>query len=230
MDKVKDADGDGLSDKKEAELGTDPNKRDTDGDGLSDSLEVRTNTDPLDEDTDRDGVADGIEDANHNGKVDRGETDPREGSAIVEDTDGDGVADSVDKCPDTPAGFEVNTRGCVAFEGKTISFAGIRFRTGRATIDPKSESELRRAVQVLVDNPEVRVEIGGHTDSRGSAKTNLRLSNQRAAAVKRYLVRRGVAADRLTTKGYGETKPVETNKTAAGRAKNRRIEFTKLEE
>ncbi len=229
IDKKDDADGDGLSDKEEKDLGTDQNNRDTDGDGLSDSLEVRSGTDPLNADTDGDGVADGIEDANHNGKVDSGEQDPRVGTAIVEDTDGDGVADMADQCPNTPGGIGVDIRGCVAFEGQTLEFTGINFRTGSATILPSSEPELKRAAQVLLDNPDVRVEIGGHTDSRGSAKTNLRLSKKRADAVKRYLVKRDVAADRLTTKGYGEAKPTASNKTTRGRANNRRIEFTKID-
>ena len=226
----KDTDGDGLSDEREAKLGTSPMDADTDSDGLPDGLEVKTRTDPLNADTDYDGVPDGVEDADQDGRVDSGETDPRQGAAtLVEDTDSDTVPDKQDACPDTPKGSNVNSKGCVVFEGKSFSFTGIRFRTGSATILKSSEDELLKAVTVMRDNPQVRVEIAGHTDSRGGKAKNTRLSQRRANAVKAYLVKRGVAADRMTTKGYGPSQPIKSNKTKTGRSANRRIEFNRLD-
>jgi uncharacterized repeat protein (TIGR01451 family)/uncharacterized protein (TIGR03382 family) len=98
-----DTDGDGLTDRREVELGTDPNDPDTDDDGLPDGLEVNTNTNPLDDDTDDDGLLDGNEDANHNGTVDSGETDPR-----VFDTDGDGLGDGLERGLSQPQGQDTD--------------------------------------------------------------------------------------------------------------------------
>lgn len=229
-----DTDGDGLKDADEKdEHGTDPRNRDTDGDGLHDGLEVKTGTNPLDPDTDQGGIRDGVEDANKNGKVDNGETDPRvkDGEELgVADDDSDGVANPSDACPDTPAGSKVDARGCVEFAGKTFTLDGVRFDTSSADILPESEPTLARAVAVLKDNPEVRVEIGGHTDSRGGAAMNRKLSLSRAQSVKQYLVRAGIDASRMTTKGYGPSVPVADNSTPEGRAQNRRIEFKRLDQ
>ena len=226
----KDSDGDGLSDEREAKLGTSPMDADTDSDGLPDGLEVKTKTDPVNSDTDYDGVPDGIEDADQDGRVDSGETDPRKGTnAVVEDTDTDGVIDGKDRCPDTPTGSTVNDEGCIAFEGKTFSLKGVKFRTGRADILPASESELKRAAQVLRDNPQIRVEVAGHTDNRGGKAKNTKLSQQRANRVKAYMVKLGIKADRMTTKGYGSSQPIKSNKTTKGRAANRRIDFNRLD-
>ena len=222
-----DSDGDGLTDAREERLGTDPNNADTDDDGLPDGLEVSTKTDPNNADTDYDGVPDGIEDTDQDGKVDDGETDPRKGAAVVEDTDTDGVPDGQDKCADTPPGSTVNNQGCIAFEGKSFALEGVNFRTGSAVILKSSMDELRRAVQVLRDNPDVKVEIAGHTDDRGRTKSNLKLSQRRAEAVKAHLEKNGIDPARLSAKGYGESRPIKTNKTKAGRAANRRIEFVR---
>lgn len=227
-----DTDGDGLTDSAEKNRhNTDPNNPDTDGDGLNDGLEVRTGTNPLDPDTDRGGLRDGTEDANGNGVVDPGETDPRvkDGREVATDDDNDGVRNDVDACPDTPAGSKVNDKGCVEFVGTTFTLEGVRFETGSAAILPESEPTLLRAVAVMKDNPGVRVEIGGHTDSRGKAAMNRLLSLDRAKAVKDYLVRAGIDASRMTTKGYGPSQPVGDNATEEGRAQNRRIEFKRLD-
>ncbi len=103
----------------------------------------------------------------------------------------------------------------------------IYFDTGKATIKPESHGILDEAAQVLVAHPEVKkVRVEGHTDSSGSASANTALSQARAKAVREYLVGKGVAADRLSAKGYGPTRPIADNKTAEGREANRRVDFT----
>jgi outer membrane protein OmpA-like peptidoglycan-associated protein len=104
---------------------------------------------------------------------------------------------------------------------------GITFDTGSDVIKPESGPTLRNILKVLNDDPALRFEVQGHTDSQGSAKVNGPLSERRAAAVKAWLVGQGVDAARLTTKGLGDTKPIDTNDTAEGRANNRRVEFVK---
>jgi outer membrane protein OmpA-like peptidoglycan-associated protein len=102
----------------------------------------------------------------------------------------------------------------------------VLFETGKATIDQRSHSLLDEVATALKDHSEVKsVRIEGHTDTTGKAAFNSKLSQARAEAVRQYLVAHGVAADRLTAKGYGQSQPVATNKTAAGRAANRRVDF-----
>jgi outer membrane protein OmpA-like peptidoglycan-associated protein len=146
------------------------------------------------------------------------------------DSDSDGVLDSADRCPNTPAGTKVDAVGCPALfgGGATLVLEGVYFETGKAALKPESQAALDRVAESLKGNPEVRVEIGGHTDNTGSKATNQRLSAARATAVKDYLVSQGVDAGRMTAKGYGPDKPVADNKTVAGRAANRRVELTKI--
>jgi outer membrane protein OmpA-like peptidoglycan-associated protein len=107
----------------------------------------------------------------------------------------------------------------------SIVLNNIFFETKKYELDPKSQIELDRLVQLLNDNPTVKIEIGGHTDNVGKPADNLTLSNNRAKSVVTYLISKGIAAQRLVAKGYGETKPVADNKTEDGRAKNRRTEL-----
>jgi OOP family OmpA-OmpF porin len=104
---------------------------------------------------------------------------------------------------------------------------GITFDTGSDVIKPESGQTLRNILKVLNDDPALRFEVQGHTDSQGSAKVNGPLSERRAAAVKAWLVRQGVDEKRLAVKGLGDTKPIDSNETAEGRANNRRVEFVK---
>jgi outer membrane protein OmpA-like peptidoglycan-associated protein len=124
------------------------------------------------------------------------------------------------------AGGDANDLSRMFTDGKYISH-GIRFDVNKATIRPEAMGELNAIAKVLTSNPALKVEIGGHTDSDGDAAANLSLSERRADAVKAQLVALGIAATRLTTKGYGATKPVADNATFEGKAANRRVEFVK---
>lgn len=115
-------------------------------------------------------------------------------------------------------------------KGAKITLRGINFDTGKATIRPDSYPILDEGVTLLKDNPKVRVEIQGHTDSVGSESYNQRLSEARAQSVVNYLTQRGIEAARLVGKGYGESMPVAPNTTKDGRARNRRIDFLILGE
>lgn len=141
------------------------------------------------------------------------------------DRDGDGIADGADQCPDQAGTKEEN--GCLpkAVQKFSGSIKGIAFDVGKATIKRTSNKTLDEAAKVLAEHPSLRVEIQGHTDDQGPDDANMTLSQQRAEAVKEYLVAKGIAAERLDAKGYGETMPVGDNKKAAGRAENRRTEF-----
>ncbi len=186
----KDSDGDGLSDKQEAILGTDPLNPDTDGDGLKDGDEVNIyHTDPLNADTDDGGVSDGVEVARH--------TDPLK-------TDDDIFAVEV---------------------GETIQIRNIEFEYNKAEITPKSEVILNSILAALTRNPDMELEISGHTDNAGSHDYNMDLSNSRAKAVKDWLIAKGINQSRLTAQGYGPDKPIKTNDTPEGRRRNRRVEF-----
>lgn len=244
-----DSDGDGLSDEREAELGTDPHSADTDRDGLDDATEVDTGTDPTSRDSDNDGLPDGREDANRNGVVDDAETDPRradtDGGGMGDadevgdpaqdpryrgddDRDGDGVPNPLDQCPGTEEGAEVDGAGCPVLQAR-MTLEGVQFRTNRADILPESEPVLQRALEMFRRHPELRVEIGGHTDNRGSARGNRRLSLERAEAVRDWFVAHGIDRSRFEVRGYGSEQPVADNDTPEGRARNRRIEFRRLD-
>jgi len=137
------------------------------------------------------------------------------------DSDGDGVPDYKDECPDTRSNLVVDDKGCPV---KAQMDLNVEFETDKAAIKPKHMDELNRAGKFLQNHPEACMMIEGHTDSVGAADYNQQLSKKRAASVKTYLVEEfNIDSDRLKTKGYGETRPIATNKTAAGRQENRRV-------
>ena len=147
------------------------------------------------------------------------------------DNDQDGIPDDHDECPQLPGDRAHD--GCPAHtyvkvvSGRIYVFGKVQFATGSAHIDDRSQPLLDQVAAALRENPEVRhVRIDGHTDNIGGPDVNQRLSEERAAAVKSALERRGIAPGRLSTRGWGESRPVAPNRTAAGRARNRRVEFT----
>jgi OOP family OmpA-OmpF porin len=144
------------------------------------------------------------------------------------DKDGDGIYDFVDKCPNA-AGLSIDG-GCPvvtqkAKETMTKAMQGVQFETGKATLLKKSLPILDEVAKVMLANPSYNLAINGHTDNVGDPAKNLQLSEDRAKAVKAYLMGKGVAESRLAAKGYGDTQPKASNATAKGKAANRRVEF-----
>lgn len=113
--------------------------------------------------------------------------------------------------------------------GKSVVLRNIFFDTNKYELRPESKTELERLQSILVDNPQIRMEISGHTDSDGSAELNQKLSENRAKAVVDYLIQNGIDQSRLTYMGYGESQPVASNDTAEGKQENRRTEFKIIE-
>jgi outer membrane protein OmpA-like peptidoglycan-associated protein len=110
--------------------------------------------------------------------------------------------------------------------GQVVRLNNIFFESGKATLKPESFEELDRVVKLLTDNPTMEIDLAGHTDNVGTEEANQQLSDDRSKAVYDYLTSKGILASRLSTRGYGEIKPVDTNDTEEGRSKNRRVEFT----
>jgi len=240
-----DTDGDGVPDyldkcpdtPKEAKGMVDKNGclLDSDGDGVPDYLDLCPNT-PAEAkgfvdkngctlDTDGDGVPDYLDKCPNTPIEARGKVDQ---NGCPRDTDGDGIPDYLDKCP-TIAGVAEN-EGCPAIkkEVKTLfkkALQGIQFETGKDQIKPKSFSILNQIATVLATNPTYLIEVRGHTDNVGNPKSNQILSQKRAESVRKYLIGKGIDSKRMTANGYGDTLPVATNSTPAGRTLNRRVEF-----
>ncbi|MDR9498393.1 MAG: OmpA family protein [Hydrogenovibrio sp.] len=204
-------------------------ERDSDKDGIYDRVDqcpdtlagAKVNFLGCEEDTDKDRVID---------RIDRCPNTPlgtpvdAYGCPIEIDSDSDGVIDREDQCPDTPEGAEVNRYGC---EPQMFSLSNIVFNTGSYTIRADQKPILDRDISRLkeVEGEEV-VLISGHTDTQGSAASNVKLSWNRAKSTKDYLVENfGYDADKIYLNGHGEAKPVATNDTSAGRQQNRRIEL-----
>ena len=138
--------------------------------------------------------------------------------APPKDSDGDGVLDPDDKCPNTPKGATVNSVGCWVIKGLLFDF-------NKADIKPQYYKNIDNVIKVLKANPNMKVEIQGHTDNIGSASYNMKLSLKRAKAVADYIISHGISPDRVTYKGYGFTKPIAPNDTPEGRALNRRVQI-----
>lgn len=208
---------------------------DTDGDGVPDYLDQCPDTpeeaySTIDEngcpkDSDGDGVPDYLDECPDTPEQARGMVDEK-GCEI--DSDSDGVPDWKDECP-TVQGPAYN-KGCpeVKREVRTLlnkAMQGIQFENGKATIKKQSYPLLDQIAQTFIENPTFIIEVQGHTDNVGKAELNKTLSDKRAHAVMDYMIKKGVDASRMTANGYGMEKPIADNKTKAGRAKNRRVEF-----
>jgi len=212
---------------------------DNDKDGIADvkdkcPLEPEDKDGFQDEDgcPDPDNDTDGIADANDkcpNDPEDRDGFEDEDGCPDP-DNDKDGVLDVADKCPNDPGPPENN--GCpkkyehiVVTQEKIELKQKIFFDTDKSTIQPRSYGLLDEIASVLRGRASMTVRIEGHTDSRGTRKHNLALSQARAGSVRQHLIGLGIDPARMEAQGYGPDQPIETNKTAAGREKNRRVEF-----
>ena len=204
----KDSDGDGVTDDKDKCPGTPAGRKvdangcelDSDGDGVVDGLDKCPGTPPG-----RKVNADGCE----------------------IDSDGDGLVDGVDKCPTV---YAKTADGCpppppAAATPKQLVLEGVNFDNDKATLRPEAKATLDQMAAELKEWGNVKVEVAGHTDSKASDAYNMKLSERRANAVRDYLISKGIEADRLTAKGYGESQPIADNGTEEGRAKNRRVEL-----
>ena len=232
-----DTDGDGIQDSEDAcptEFGTAALNGcpDRDGDGVADKDDACPDVAGLVSmkgcpDTDGDGIAD---------KDDKCPTvaGPKENAGCPwPDTDKDGVLDKDDACPTVPG--PASNKGCpevTAEAMKRLNDFGktILFNSGKSTFKDATIPVLKSMVGVLNEYPNSKFMVEGHTDSDGSNALNQTLSENRAAAVKNYLVENGIEAGRLRSTGFGETKPIATNKTAKGKAENRRVEVTLIKE
>ncbi len=139
------------------------------------------------------------------------------------DVDNDGVLNGEDLCPNTANGLVVDAKGC-AIE-QTLVLQSVNFESASAVLTGQATLVLDNIAQSLNGQKNVRVQIGGHTDNSAGAAYNLLLSQQRAESVRQYLIGKGVDAERMNTLGYGETMPLVSNRTPAGREQNRRVEF-----
>lgn len=142
------------------------------------------------------------------------------------DTDGDGIYDDEDKCLSTPAGKKVNAYGCAEAETYQQTL-DVQFDTGKSVVKEEYYKDINALADFMKKYEDTNVIIEGHSDNTGSAATNKRLSSQRAEAVRKVLIDRyGIAASRVTSKGFGPSQPIADNKTAEGRAQNRRVVAT----
>jgi outer membrane protein OmpA-like peptidoglycan-associated protein len=203
-----DCDGDGVPDSKDkcpgTPAGTEVNAQgcevDEDGDGVPDSKDKCPGT-PAGTEVNAQGCED--------------------------DSDNDGVVNSEDLCPDTVAGVTVDATGCDT--AQPIELYGVQFQFDSDKLTAQSEVILDGVAAVLINHPELRLEVAGHTDSAGDDMFNLELSQRRARTVRAYLIAKGVDAGNLTARGYGEEQPVESNANSAGRAANRRVELIRVD-
>ena len=252
----KDSDGDGVFDRKDACSNTPKGVKvdslgcpiDTDNDGIFDYMDecpdtlkgVKVDSVGCPLDTDNDGVPDYRDKCPNtplNTKVDKNgckikkvikkviPTKPVKPVVKAVDSDKDGVPDDIDRCPNTPRGFKVDEVGCF----KEVKLE-VHFPFDSWEVPPKYYSNIGKFAKFLKEHPQIKVEIQGHTDSTGSEKYNLTLSQKRAEAVRNILIKNyNISPDRVVAKGYGESKPIASNKTKEGRAKNRRVVAVRIE-
>ena len=217
---------------------------DSDGDGVPDGIDqcpgtaAGTSVDArgCPADADGDGVPDGTDQCPN---TPSGTQVDARGCPVNVDSDHDGVADDKDLCPNTQAGIKVDSDGCpiTLTERETelldkgvITTREIHFETAKWDILPESEPVLNDIGTVLIQWPRLRIEVGGHCDARGSEAYNQDLSQKRAHSVLDYMLAKfpQIPREQYTAAGYGESKPVASNKTVEGMAKNRRVEFKVL--
>src|SRR5690554_261821 len=230
-----DTDGDGVPDHEDAcpDVFGDPEFNgcpDSDGDGVPDHEDACIDVPGLKEfngcpDSDGDGIPDHLDEC-----PDEAGPASNNGCPIPPpaDRDGDGVPDDVDECPDVAG--PASNNGCPEVKEEHIKQLNdygktILFNTGKSTFQNVSYSALDSMVEVMKQYPNAKFAIEGHTDSTGSDKINDPLSNDRANAVREYLISKGVSANRLSSQGFGSKNPIDDNKTVAGRANNRRTEI-----
>jgi len=242
-----DTDGDGVPDKMDKcpdtpegiKVDSDGCPLDSDGDGVWDVFDKCPGTpkgaivdkNGCPHDSDGDGVYDGIDECPDTPK---GAEVDRKGCPI--DSDGDGVYDGLDKCPGTNRRTKVDETGCPVKVSDAVyefintglfSTTDIAFDVGKADLKPESEELLEKIGKVLSEWTEAEVEIGGHTDSSGSESFNKTLSEDRAKAVREYLLKNFPKLNPkfLKSAGYGESQPTASNDTEEGKKENRRVEF-----
>jgi outer membrane protein OmpA-like peptidoglycan-associated protein len=235
---IPDTDGDGINDEEDkcpGQAGTAKYSGcpipDTDKDGINDEEDKCPNQAgtakyggcPI-PDTDGDGINDELDQC-----PDKAGPASRNGCPVT-DRDNDGVNDDEDRCPDIP-GVAAN-KGCPevpANVSKSLGTIGhgITFGTGanNAKLTTKSNAALNQIVAIMNENPSLKIKVEGHTSNAGNDDTNMKLSEARAAAVKTWLVSKGISEDRIKSEGFGETMPIADNNTATGRAKNNRIDI-----
>lgn len=203
-------------------------------------------------------VAKGPEDDDHDGVTNDLDQCPGTPAGVTvgqngcpKDTDGDGVADYLDKCPNTPSGANVDAIGCPLDSDKDGVFdyldqcentplgakvddrgcwtlENVGFKVNKADLTPEVKIKMQNVLDVLKKNANLKVSVEGHTDSTGSVTLNQKLSEKRAQTIKKYIIDNGISADRVTSAGFGLSKPIADNKTEEGRAKNRRVEIRPL--
>jgi len=216
--------------------------RDSDGDGYPDAIDKcptvkedgkppePTDGCPAASDRDGDGIPDAVDQCPDKAEDKDGIQD--DDGCPEYDVDNDGVPDTEDKCPTVPGprSSVAEKNGCPSLtrlgdDGEVQLLQPIEFETGRAVIKPGSFPILDEVVTLMKARGSIKMGVYGHTDTRGLAPANMKLSGERAASVLNYLVSHGIAASRLQSQGFGQTKPIADNATEAGRAKNRRVEF-----
>lgn len=234
-----DSDADGVVDSRDACPGTVAAmavdrlgcETDSDADGVANSqdqcpctaADTRVNTQGCEVDSDADGIADSADQC-----PDTAAGMPVDVQGCGQDGDADGVLNPDDLCPDSTAGVAVDATGCDAEQ--PIELRGVNFHFDSNELTVQSKVILDDVAAILLNHPELRLEVAGHTDSEGIDEFNMDLSQRRALSVRAYLVSKGVDAGHLTARGYGEERPVESNEDSNGRAANRRVELIRLDQ
>jgi OOP family OmpA-OmpF porin len=216
---------------------------------IKDDLDCRNDPEDIDEFEDQDGCPDPDNDKDglidHPEKVDQCPNDPEDFDQF-EDTDGcpepdndkDTIPDATDQCPNPPDmedfDGDADTDGCPDLAVKLDPCAiklddKVYFEFNKHNVDPKSFKLLDDVVTVMNQNPDITIEVGGHTDSKGGDSYNKKLSQRRVDSVRTYIIGKGIKDSRITAVGYGEERPIDTNRTNEGRANNRRVEFNRTD-